>query len=77
MAMRLSILYAKSRPVAGVSSGHADMNLVPLSQCKRSRRYRGFKSGFLTGVLVRAPSVVKHTPAASFGHDSIFRDTRC
>lgn len=68
-------LYSERSAVAGVPSGHADMYLVSLSQCERSRRNCRFKGGLLARVIVRSRSIVKHTPAVSFRYDPVFSDT--
>src|SRR5215210_8479758 len=71
-ATGLLVFNAKRRAIAGVSSRHADMHLVSLTQCQGSRSHSGFKCRLLAGVLVGSRSIMKHTPAVSFRYDPVF-----
>src|ERR1051325_3846015 len=64
------ILCAKRGAIAGVAAGHADVNLMSLTDRQRRRGDCGFERRFLGGKIALDIAVVEHAPMIAYGDHS-------
>jgi hypothetical protein len=65
------LLSSRSGKFALLSTGHAQMNLVTLSNRSRSCRGCGFERSFLGEILTPDISVMEHAPFVAHGDDGV------